>query len=363
MDDGEPGLASGGHRLDARGAARPRRRGIGLATGLGTPAPFHGRGRGPRRGTGRGVRVGGRPSASLREAARVAESAARADVSRSRASLEGDGNRAGAHRGRGRGTSAGLTLLDAGKDEQAGAPFYELVDFLPDLESAARAGLEAALEASGLLDAWVAANGLVVHPSTHDVILRLDAPVLPEGTPTLADVLTAVRPEVARLLRAVGLGDSADSPWMATDGRWSLGPLRGAWSKAEAEYLGAGARRATRDRRLADDSPLCGTLGRPWRGSAPDSTWPGGSTNSWTAYGDPARRHTCAPVGLDGRGARRCRVGCSRPRRGGPSGSPTSAHRGSTGSERARPHGKPRQLARHHGWARHRSEGGHRHGP
>ena len=131
---------------------------------------------------------------------------------------------------------------------------------MPDLDDSARAGLEAALESSGLLDAWVAGNGLVVHPSTHDVILRLDAPVLPGGVPTLADALTAARPEVARLLRTVGLGDSGDNPWMATDGRWSIGPLRGAWTKVEAEYLGAGTRRATRDRRLAETARRCAEL-------------------------------------------------------------------------------------------------------
>ena len=92
------------------------------------------------------------------------------------------------------------------------------------------------------------------------MILRVDAPVLPDGVPTLADALRASRPEVARLLRTVGLGDSGDNPWLATDGRWSIGPLRGAWSKVEAEYVGAGARRATRDRRLAETTRRCAEL-------------------------------------------------------------------------------------------------------
>ncbi len=196
----------------------------------------------------------------LREAARVAESAARADVREAERVLkEMEAERAHLEAEE-EARPPASRFLDAERDERAGAPFYELVDFVPDLDGPARAGLEAALEASGLLDAWVAGNGLVVHPSTHDVILRLDAPVLPEGVPTLADALTAARPEVARLLRAVGLGDSADGPWMATDGRWSVGPLRGAWSKVEAEYLGAGARRATRDRRLAETTRRCAEL-------------------------------------------------------------------------------------------------------
>jgi uncharacterized protein (TIGR02680 family) len=196
----------------------------------------------------------------LREAARGAESGARADVREAeRALKEMEAERARLEAEE-EARPPVSRFLGAERDERAGSPFYELVDFVPDLDGPARAGLEAALEASGLLDAWVAGNGLVVHPSTHDVILRLDAPVLPEGVPTLADALTAPRPEVARLLRTVGLGDSGDNPWMATDGRWSLGPLRGAWSKVEAEYLGAGARRATRDRRLAETTRRCAEL-------------------------------------------------------------------------------------------------------
>ena len=167
----------------------------------------------------------------LREAARGAESGARADVREAeRALQEMEAERARLEAEE-EARPPVSRFLDAARDERAGAPFYELVDFVPDLDDSARAGLEAALESSGLLDAWVAGNGLVVHPSTHDVILRLDAPVLPGGVPTLADALTAARPEVARLLRTVGLGDSGDNPWMATDGRWSIGPLRGAWTQ------------------------------------------------------------------------------------------------------------------------------------
>jgi hypothetical protein len=40
-----------------------------------------------------------------------------------------------------------------------GAPLLQLVDFKSSVSSEARAGLEAALEASGLLDAWVSPSG------------------------------------------------------------------------------------------------------------------------------------------------------------------------------------------------------------
>ncbi|ROP38319.1 SbcC/MukB-like Walker B domain-containing protein [Saccharothrix texasensis] len=45
------------------------------------------------------------------------------------------------------------------RDSATGAPFYRLVDFHPTVDDQAKAGLEAALEASGLLDAWVTPSG------------------------------------------------------------------------------------------------------------------------------------------------------------------------------------------------------------
>jgi uncharacterized protein (TIGR02680 family) len=148
----------------------------------------------------------------------------------------------------------------ARRDELAGAAFYELVDLADGISATDRAGLEAALEASGLLDAWVANDGLVIHPSTHDVIIRSDAPELPEGVGTLASALVATRPDVERLLRTVALGEQPGLPWVDFDGRWSIGPMRGAWSKAEEEYLGAGTRRRTRERRLAELAARCAEL-------------------------------------------------------------------------------------------------------
>ncbi|MEU1935465.1 TIGR02680 family protein [Streptomyces coeruleorubidus] len=70
-----------------------------------------------------------------------------------------------------------------------GAPLYRLVDFADDLAPDARAGLEAALEASGLLDAWVRADGTVLDPATRDTLLVPGAPV---AGATLARVLRPV---------------------------------------------------------------------------------------------------------------------------------------------------------------------------
>ncbi|MER5211847.1 TIGR02680 family protein [Streptomyces sp. NPDC002838] len=153
-----------------------------------------------------------------------------------------------------------------------GAPLYRLVDFVHDLEPDARAGLEAALEASGLLDAWVRADGTVLDPATRDTLLVPGAPV--PGA-TLARVLRPVAApdsgvtaeQVERVLGAVALAggrvltsdadtvDTAEAgPHTAigTDGSWRLGIAHGRHAKQAAEYVGAEVRAETRRRTLAE---------------------------------------------------------------------------------------------------------------
>ncbi|MGW6933639.1 TIGR02680 family protein [Lentzea sp. NPDC054927] len=132
----------------------------------------------------------------------------------------------------------------AARNTAAGAPFYRLVDFSPALNEDERAGLEAALQASGLLDAWVT-------PQDSDLNDVLAVPRPAVGGRSLADYLVpAVEgspvPEslVADLLRAVSLDD------MTTTGDWRTGVLTGRWTKPEAEFIGAGAREAARGRRI-----------------------------------------------------------------------------------------------------------------
>ncbi|MEU8985071.1 TIGR02680 family protein [Streptomyces sp. NPDC048558] len=143
-----------------------------------------------------------------------------------------------------------------------GAPLYRLVDFAEGLEPAARAGLEAALEASGLLDAWVCADGTVLDPAARDTLLT---PGTPPAGPTLAEVLRPVMApdsgvmteQVERVLQAVALvtdgttGTTADSA-IGTDGSWKLGVAEGRHIKQTAEYVGAEVRAATRRRAMAD---------------------------------------------------------------------------------------------------------------
>ncbi|MFF3253825.1 TIGR02680 family protein [Actinacidiphila glaucinigra] len=137
-----------------------------------------------------------------------------------------------------------------------GVPLWQLVDFAPDLTEARRAGLEAALEASGLLDALITAEDTDVPAGCGDGYLRTGAPV--DG-PSLADLL---RPEegtglpaerITAVLRSVAATGAltASTPQISPDGRYAAGILVGAHSKEHAEYVGATARERRRAARIA----------------------------------------------------------------------------------------------------------------
>lgn len=174
----------------------------------------------------------------------------------------------------------------AGRATRPGAPLWRVVDVRGGLTDPERAGLEAALEASGLLDAWITPDGRALDGDQLDAVLLAAVPSAGERTGagggsldaspgpairTLADVLeptidaddpqAAALPEavVRAVLRAVrvlpGLGEPAaeDAPAAVTlDGGFRLGSLRGRWSKPVGEYLGASAREQARRRRLAE---------------------------------------------------------------------------------------------------------------
>ena len=178
-----------------------------------------------------------------------------------------------------------------------GAPLWQLIDFADPVGAADRAGIEAALESSGLLDAWVRADGAVLGPDRDDVVLPTGPPVVrpgmgewlvadpPAGSPVTAAVVEGVLARVAAggpgvparagdvAGRAGPVGadpssdpmasqDPMDAPadgpgWapapaaaVGTDGRWRLGPLTGRSSKPVPQYIGATARAAERRRRL-----------------------------------------------------------------------------------------------------------------
>ena len=144
-----------------------------------------------------------------------------------------------------------------------GAPLWQLVEFRAD--RGASAALEAALEAAGLLDAWVTPQGALLAAETFDTILVARAP----QRASLADWLEpapngAVGHEViARLLCGIACGEreAVDAEaWVAPDGRFRIGPLRGAWNKPAAEYIGAASRALARQRRLGELATLSANL-------------------------------------------------------------------------------------------------------
>lgn len=136
------------------------------------------------------------------------------------------------------------------EDRPAGhAPLWACVEFAPGLDPAACAGLEAALEASGLLDALVSPGGDLLDPSTLDTwIAAGDArgAALPGLVPAAGGPV-----DEGAVRRALGAAASSGAT-VAPDGRWSVGPLRGRWSKPAAEHVGAAARAQARRRRLAE---------------------------------------------------------------------------------------------------------------
>ena len=143
------------------------------------------------------------------------------------------------------------------RERLAGAPFWRLVDFTAGTSPEVRAAVEAALEASGLLDAWVMPDGAVLAPGRHDVVLAAGAP---SSGASVAAVLTPDEPPagsgwlvtlVTGLLARIGWQGAGETA-VASDGRWWLGGLHGRAAKATAQYIGAGAREAERARRLAE---------------------------------------------------------------------------------------------------------------
>jgi uncharacterized protein (TIGR02680 family) len=146
---------------------------------------------------------------------------------------------------------------------RAGAPLWLVCEFRPSVDDRARAGLEAALESSGLLDAWVTTDGALLAAGTHDTVILpgtspepgddahlgiLLAPAIDHDDPRTAQMSERV---VEAVLRHVGARAGAGHVWVDADGRWQLGPLHGAWTKPAAAHIGQSAREAARRARLA----------------------------------------------------------------------------------------------------------------
>lgn len=212
----------------------------------------------------------GQATGPVAAAADEARSAARAAATRALAELRNEQRRIATQRdevvtARARVLNGGAltpppphTRDAAAREGREGAPLWQLVDPADGLDPRAAAGYEGALEAAGLLDAWVTPDGTLCD-ADDSVLLTADTPVCHDGG--LTGVLVPAQPrggpaavssdQVAAVLCRIGRHD--DGPvWVGPDGRWRLGPLHGRWRKDEVAYLGDAARTRARGRHLKD---------------------------------------------------------------------------------------------------------------
>jgi uncharacterized protein (TIGR02680 family) len=150
----------------------------------------------------------------------------------------------------------------AGRPGRDGAPLWRLVRFADDVGDGQAAALEAALEATGMLDAWITPDDREVSAGDSDGYL---VPGLPVPGASLAGVLVpeTLPPEagtpvpaarVGAVLASIALDGELFSAAavIAADGRYSHGITAGAHHKEHAEYIGATARARRRAARIAE---------------------------------------------------------------------------------------------------------------
>jgi energy-coupling factor transporter ATP-binding protein EcfA2 len=139
----------------------------------------------------------------------------------------------------------------------------DLVDFAPDLDPSARAGLEGALEGSGLLSSTLTSDGVqladgelvvladtaVDHPLSR--LLRVTLPADHDPEVDVGRVQKVLDSITTRPDHPVG-PDEGPPAAVAADGRFRVGPLAGRYTKAEAEHIGITARRAKLERLRAE---------------------------------------------------------------------------------------------------------------
>lgn len=155
----------------------------------------------------------------------------------------------------------------ADRTAMKGAPLWRLVAFRDDVSLATQAAVEAALEASGLLDAWVSPREAVMLPG-HDTQAEAALAVAAPG-PSLLEVL---RPEedipvpaetVTRVLAGIAYGarlPNGHPAAVSADGAWRLALATGTWAKSEPAHIGALARHRARQRRIRELTDLIGEL-------------------------------------------------------------------------------------------------------
>lgn len=133
----------------------------------------------------------------------------------------------------------------------------DLIDFAPGLPELQRAGLEAAMESSGLLSARPAdgvfelASGELLAVATQGVADPVSEILTVTVPQRLADQIDTG--SVQKLLESISYNPSSDAATLVTvDGQFRVGSLRGRHRKDRAEHIGATARRAALERARAE---------------------------------------------------------------------------------------------------------------
>ncbi|MEV6099773.1 SbcC/MukB-like Walker B domain-containing protein [Nocardia sp. NPDC051981] len=172
------------------------------------------------------------------------------------------------------------------RPDRTGAPLWRLVRFADGVGAHEAAGIEAALQAANLLDAWVCADAELPDHASDQFLTPLPQQLRPTGR-TLADVLvveddsdtlTVPRRIVSGILASIALHEVAGSVMaggadgkgrtvtgteaqpvgaegqltIATDGRFRQGVQVGRHVKSDAEFIGTTARARRRELRLAE---------------------------------------------------------------------------------------------------------------
>lgn len=148
-----------------------------------------------------------------------------------------------------------------GWQRRQGRCLAELIDFAAHVDTASRAGLEAALEASGLLAAEVRSDGslrladgqLIAVPHAIEAPAALSALLCSEVPAD--DPHPETRGVIDGILRAISTDPTAGTSTVITaDGEFHIGAVRGRHTKPEAEHIGVTARRAALERQRAENA-------------------------------------------------------------------------------------------------------------
>ncbi len=189
------------------------------------------------------------------EQARLRAERAAAQTERKRIAEERD--RIAAHRDDAPPAHPGRT---ADRSDGDRAPLWRLVRFAGNVGETQAAAVEAALEATGMLDALITPDGR----ESHDVTVGDSDGYLFPGSPvegaSLADVLVpeddtpVPAARIGAVLASIALDGElfSSAAVIGADGRYSHGVTAGAHHKDRAEYIGATARARRRAARIAE---------------------------------------------------------------------------------------------------------------